>query len=348
MARGGCGRRSGPHRATFITQNVDFVGIDVGGTTIKAVRCGFDGTVEHGDEVPYTGSPAAMMDQVAGLAASLRGPQTRGVGVGVAGLVRWPEGVFVWGPHVGGDNLPVREVLQDLVRLPVVVDNDANCAALAELTIGAAIGSRHAVVLTLGTGIGAGIIADGAIYRGASFAGEVGHMTMIPNGEPCECGRRGCWETLVSGRRFADEAQRIAQSDPGGVIARIAGDDEPAGRHLRQAAAEGDEASRAAIAEAGRWLGRGVANLVAILDPELIVVGGAAVAVGDLLLSTARVETALRLEGAAHRSPVRIEAAGCGPRAGSIGAALLAAQTWRHREVLARNPSNLSSATKGD
>ena len=303
------------------------IGIDVGGTAIKAVRLGADGSIEQDDEVPYSGTPEEMIEQVASLVTSLRGPETGSVGIGMAGLVHWPQGVFVWGPHVRGENLPIRHRLEDLLALPVVVDNDANCAALAELTMGAAMGTRNAVVMTLGTGIGAGIIADGAIYRGGSFAGEAGHMTMIPDGDPCECGRRGCWETLVAGRRFGEDARRIVETDPSGILATIVGGAEPNGSFLGIAAAAGDVAARDAVVEAGRWLGRGVANLVAILDPEVIVVGGAAVAVGDLLLDTARDEAVRFVEGATHRQPIRIEVAQCGPRAGAIGAGLLAAQT---------------------
>ena len=303
---------------------MNFIGIDIGGTAIKAVRLGQGRSVEHTEEVPYSGTPDEMIEQVANLAGSLRSPETVAVGIGVAGLVRWPDGVFVWGPHVRGENLPIRDRLEELLGLPIVVDNDANCAALAELTTGAAMGTMNAVVMTLGTGIGAGIIADGSVYRGGSFAGEAGHMTMIPDGDPCECGRRGCWETLVSGRRFGAEARQILADEPDGVLAKIVGEDEPSGSHLGLAAAAGDPSAREAVVEAGRWLGRGVANLVAILDPELVVVGGAAVAVGEVLLSAAREEAVRFVEGAAHRRPVRIEVAQCGHRAGAIGAALLA------------------------
>ena len=244
----------------------------------------------------------------------------------MAGLVRWPDGVFVWGPHVRGENLAMRQRLVELLGLPVVVDNDANCAALAELRLGAAMGCQNAVVMTLGTGIGAGIIASGAVYRGGSFAGEAGHMTMVPDGDLCECGRRGCWETLVSGRRFGEEARRIVKADPDGILALIVDAAEPSGAHLGRAVAAGDRTSLDSVIESGHWLGRGAANLVAILDPELIVVGGAAVAVGDALLDAARKEAMRFVEGSAHRQPIRIELARCGPRAGAIGAGLLAAE----------------------
>ncbi|HUP17358.1 MAG TPA: ROK family protein [Acidimicrobiia bacterium] len=310
---------------------MDSIGIDIGGTSIKAVRLGVDGVVEQNDEVPFTGTPGEMIGRVADLVASLRQSATGSVGVGIAGLVRWPEGVFVWGPHVRGENLALRQRLAELLGLPVVVDNDANCAALAELRMGAAKGSRNAVVMTLGTGIGAGVIADGVVYRGESFAGEAGHMTMIPDGDPCECGRRGCWETLVSGRRFGEEARRLMRIDPRGILASIVGGAEPNGSFLGLAAASGDVGARDAVIEAGRWLGRGVANLVAILDPELIVVGGTAVAVGELLIDTAREEAVRSVEGSSHRRPIRIEVAQCGPRAGAIGAALLARETLQLR-----------------
>ena len=319
------------HYAIRITQNVDSIGIDIGGTSIKAVRLGIDSVVEQDYEVPHTGTRGEMIGQVADLVTSLRQPETGAVGVGMAGLVRWPEGVFVWGPHVRGENLAMRQRLVELLGLAVVVDNDANCAALAELRMGAAKGCRDAVVMTLGTGIGAGIIAGGAVYRGGSFAGEAGHMTMIPDGDPCECGRRGCWETLVSGRRFGEEARRLIRADPRGILATIVGESEPNGSFLGLAAAAGDVGARDAVVEAGRWLGRGVANLVSILDPELIVVGGAAVAVGELLIDTAREEAVRFVEGSSHRQPIRIEAAQCGPQAGAIGAALLALDGLRPR-----------------
>jgi glucokinase len=259
--------------------------------------------------VDTTGWVQAAID----LATELMTSATKAVGVGVAGLVRWPVGELTWAPHLTGTEVPVRALLEEAIGLPVLVDNDANCAALAEARIGAAIGARDAIVLTFGTGIGAGLIVEGQIYRGASFAGEAGHMTMVPDGDPCACGRRGCWETLVSGSRLDQEAVRLALN-PG-----VSG----GGAGLVAAAEAGESRAQAALGEAGVWLGRGIANLVALLDPELVVVGGAAAGAGEWLLAPARQELAATLEGSPHRRPPRVVTAAAGPLAGAIGAALL-------------------------
>jgi glucokinase len=289
------------------------IGVDVGGTKIGGVRLGDEGLAES-NEVPKPNEE--VVEAVAALIDSLRAPDTTAVGLGMAGLVRWPEGVFVWGPHVPGVDLPLKADLTARLELPVVVDNDANLAALAEVRMGAAQGFRHVVMLTLGTGIGCGLIFGGAIYRGHSFAGEAGHMTMLPDGPLCACGRRGCWETLVSGSSLDDAARRLGLASTAGRP--------PGGAELVAAALAGDSAALAVVTEAGHWLGRGISNIVALLDPEVVVIGGAVSAAGDLLLDPARTSIASALEGAEHRPPVEVVPAGLGPRAGAIGAALLA------------------------
>jgi glucokinase len=193
-----------------------------------------------------------------------------------------------------------------------VVDNDANLAALAEHRLGAARGVSHALMVTLGTGIGGGLIIDGRIYRGAGFAGEIGHMTMFPGGELCDCGQRGCWETLVSGGRL----DRLARE----VLARSTA----TGVDLTEAAAVGNPKARGVLAEAGRWLGRGIANLVAVLDPEVVVIGGAAAGAGGWLFDPARKVLAEETEGAAFRTPLRLVPAELGSKAAAMGAAMTA------------------------
>jgi glucokinase len=296
------------------------VGVDIGGTFIKGVR--WSDRVEAERQVTRPENLTAWVQATSDLVAELATSTTVGVGVGVAGLVRWPSGELLWAPHLTGTNVALRELIAGSTDLPLLVDNDANCAALAEARIGAARGARHAIVLTFGTGIGAGLLQDGKVYRGVSYAGEAGHMTMVPFGDHCACGRRGCWETMVSGRRLDQEAARLAR-DPASTVARWAGSGMADGTHLVEAAEAGDIAARSALAEAGGWLGRGIANLVALLDPELVVVGGAAAGAGEWLLSPARRELAASLEGGPYRLPPPIVVAAAGPLAGAIGAALL-------------------------
>lgn len=301
------------------------VGLDVGGTFLKAA------VVEDGAIIAERTEPVPAADVLAfvtGVAQELIDSYSAAaLGVGVAGLVRWPEGRFVWGPHVSGLGVPYRASLAQVLGVPVVVDNDANLAALAEARTGAGRGADNVVMLTIGTGIGAGMVLGGRVHRGRSHAGEVGHMTMQPDGAPCACGLRGCWETLVSGRRLDQEAAALALRDPEGLVAGLSSGAQPTAVHLSAAAAAGDEAAKAVLADAGRWLGRGMANLVAILDPDVVVVGGAVVLAGASLLDPARSAIASHLTGAGHRAAVPVVTARHGRMAGSVGAALLAAES---------------------
>ncbi|MGQ0849165.1 MAG: ROK family protein [Actinomycetota bacterium] len=300
------------------------IGVDIGGSAVKAIR--WDGAeISAAIEVAAPLAAEKWLEQIAGLVEALQ-TSTRGpVGVAVAGLVRWPEGVLAWAPHLDGTEVPVRSWLEARFARPVIVDNDANCAALAELIAGSARNVNDALMLTLGTGIGMGLIVNGDIYRGRSFAGEAGHMTMIPDGALCACGRRGCWETLVSGTALADGLARLIADMPGGPLAAPAGAGEGPSAVLSRAAADGHSPAADVLRRCGRWLGRGVANLIALLDPELVVVGGGAVeSASDLLLEAARNELEVALEGAEHRPIPAIVAATHGRWAGAIGAALAA------------------------
>lgn len=260
------------------------------------------------------------------LAARLMRPGVAAIGLGAAGLVRWPEGCLVWGPNVAGREIPFRDLLASRFGLPTVVDNDANLAALAESRIGAARGHDHVLLVTLGTGIGGGIVIDGKIYRGQSFAGEVGHMTVDVGGPRCTCGQQGCWETFASGRRLDQMARDETAVEPTGLTARLAGQRAATGFHLTEAALQGDIHAGRALQEMGSWLGIGLANLVVILDPEIIVVGGGAARAGDILLDPARRSLLDALEGAVFRLPIPLVAAGLGEEAGMVGAGLAAAE----------------------
>ena len=260
------------------------------------------------------------------LASRLMRPDVAAIGLGAAGLVRWPQGCLVWGPNVAGREIPFRDLLVGRFGLPTVVDNDANMAALAESRIGAAQGHDRVLLVTLGTGIGGGIVIDGKIYRGQSFAGEVGHMTVDVGGPRCTCGQQGWWEVFASGRRLDQMARDETAAEPAGLTARLAGRKTPTGFHLTEAALQGDIHAGRALQEMGSWLGMGLANLVVILDPEIIVVGGGAARAGDLLLDPARHSLLDALEGALFRSPILLVAAGLGEDSGMVGAGLAAAE----------------------
>jgi glucokinase len=250
--------------------------------------------------------------------------------VGLPGLVDL-DGTLRAAPNLhGGVGARVRGPVAEAVGLPVVVDNDANCAAWAEVVAGAGRGSSHVVLVTLGTGIGGGIVVDGRLQHGAhGFAGEPGHMVVDPTGPPCPCGRHGCWERYASGSALAWLArQAAARGDAPGVLALAGGAvDDIRGEHVATAGRLGDPAALAVFEELGRWLGLGVANLVNLLDPELVLVGGGLADVADLFLDHAREVVAGQVMGSADRVPALLEAASLGSAAGAIGAALLAVPT---------------------
>lgn len=287
-----------------------YLGVDMGGSSVKtALLDGSDVVATH--RTLLDGADALQQLSVI-VEETVAREQPAAVGIGLAGLVRWPDGEFVWGPHLSVAATAVRSRLTRVAGVPVVVDNDANTAAYGELVGGKASGVRHGLVLTIGTGIGGGLIAEGEVYRGSSFAGEVGHVAVEPDGLPCPCGRRGCWETRISGR-VLDEAARRLTRDPAASAA-----------DLMQAASNGDHAAAEAVWEAGTWLGAGIANLVAVLDPERVVVAGAVSAAGEVLLRPARSAIASRLSGASERRRVELVASERGGYAGAIGAAYLA------------------------
>jgi glucokinase len=230
-----------------------------------------------------------------------------------------------WAPNLVWRELPIRDRVSEHLALPCVVDNDANAAAWGEYRFGASRGYRHALMVTVGTGIGGGIVADGALYRGAhGFAAEIGHVIVEPGGPECGCGNRGCWEQVASGRALDRLARLAVESRPDSAIARIAGEDEITGRHVADAALEGDPTAANIFEQVGRRLGEGIAGLVNILDPEAVVVGGGVAEVGDLLLAPARNAFLASVEAPDHRPDVPIFPAALGNDAGAVGAAALA------------------------
>lgn len=300
----------------------EFIGVDVGGTKTAAVRIDADGEVLERSQVPTPRGPEEFVDTAAEAIERLRTDAVVAAGVGLAGLVRWPEGIFAWGPHVPGTNVKARDLLSTRLGIPVVVDNDANLTAYAEATAGAGRGHEHIMLLTLGTGIGAAIVTGGAIYRGASFAGEFGHLTMVEGGPLCACGRRGCWETLASGPALARLAREAVALEPHSAFARRY--PEPTSENVIEAVRDNDATAYALVSQVGRSFGLGIVNLVTAFDPDVVIVGGGLGSVGESLIEPARQTLRENLHGAPHRVAPPLVIAELGRDAGAMGGALLA------------------------
>ncbi len=318
--------------------------LDVGGTNMVAALIHEDG----GDPVglrtrstPADQGPAALADAAVDLLAQVRtvgtsggiaANQIVGVGVGVPGAVDAVRGIVFLAPNLGWRDVPIRDLLQDRLELPVVVDNDANCAALGEWWTGAGRGSRLLVTATLGTGIGGGIVRDGRVLRGVSgAAGEIGHMVVqVVGGRACSCGSDGCLEAYASGTAIRARAREaLADGTPSRIQEIVQGGVERVtAQEVAQAAREGDELALRLIRETASFLGAGLASLVNILNPDRIVLAGGVMQAGDLLLLPVREEVRRRAFEASSEACV-IAAAREPETAGVRGAAL----TFR-REVL--------------
>ncbi len=306
-------------------------GIDIGGTKSLGVVIDEQGVVVAESRVPTPQGAEALLSTVEALVEDLGNVvgEISAVGVGVPGLVT-ADGLFRFAPNLAEvRELPVGALLRERLDIPVVVDNDANAAAWAEHKSGAAVGVDNLVLITLGTGIGTGVVLDGKIQRGAyGFAGEVGHIIVDPDGAMCPCGRRGCWETLASGRGLARMGRELVESGRGNAILVLAGGDIALirGEHVTRAARRGDEDALTLLKQFAWNIGLGLANASAILDPELVLLGGGLVAELDLLIDDIRVAHSELVMGAGHREPLRIEPVALGERAGAMGAAFLGAE----------------------
>jgi len=257
-------------------------------------------------------------------------PDVRSVGFGIPSLVEWETGVSRWSNHLPLDDVPFRDLMSERLGLPVTVDNDGNVAMLAEHRAGAARGARHAVLMALGTGIGSGLLIDGRIYRGATGVGvELGHVVLDLHGPDCpgDCPGRGCTEALVSGPAIGREGARLARDRPDSPLGRrVVGGGEVSGGLVTELAHDGDETAREALGQVGLRLGAALTGIANALNPEVIVIGGGAVAAGEFILAPARSVVAERALPPV-RDLVRIVPAHFGDEAGMLGAALMALES---------------------
>ena len=307
------------------------VGIDIGGTKIAAGVVDEQGRILARVRAATPGRDAEQVEEkVSEMVLALRKDHDiEAVGIGAAGFVDEKRSRVNFAPNLGWKDEPLRMAVESVVGLPVVVENDANAAAWGEYRFGAGKDRDYVVTITVGTGIGAGIIREGALYRGRwGAAAEFGHLNVDPGGRPCGCGNRGCWEQYASGNALVREARYLASERRSEAETLLdLGDGTPEGvqgLHVTQAAREGDPVALAAFDFVSRWLGQGMADVTAILDPECFVIGGGVSEAGELLLaSTVRAFTE-SVSGKETRQLPKVVIAKLGNAAGLVGAADLA------------------------
>ena len=308
------------------------VGLDVGGTKAAGLLVAEGGEIlsRHVAETPADDVDATMSTLFEVIERLGKESDPVAVGIGGAGMVDFEAGVMRFAPNLAWRELPIRDMVSEHTGLPCILDNDANAACWGEYRFGAGRGYRYVLLLTVGTGIGGGIVADGVLYRGAhGFAAEVGHVIVEPDGPLCGCGNRGCLEQVASGRALDRLARDAAAQHADGLIARLSGTGEVTGRHVTEAAERGDQVARQILEEVGIRLGVGIAGFVNVLDPEVVVVGGGVAEIGDPLLEPARRAYRETVLAPDHRPDVPIVQAALGNDAGAIGAAALALELER-------------------
>jgi glucokinase len=307
------------------------VGVDIGGTKVAAGVVDPDGTIvattkrDTPADDPHQ-TEDVIADAIRELAAR---HETVAVGLGAAGFVDATRSTVLFAPNLAWREEPLRAAVEERVGLPVVVENDANAAAWAEARFGAGRGEDYVVVLTVGTGIGGGIVVDGNLLRGRfGLAAEIGHINVVPDGRRCGCGLQGCWEQYASGRALVQEAYEAASASPAlakGLL-KLGGSRPEAitGPMITEAARTGDVTALQCFDEIGRWLGRGMAQLAAVLDPGVFVIGGGVSTAGEIVRERAERSYRKHLTARGHRPVADVRIAELGAEAGIVGAADLA------------------------
>jgi glucokinase len=293
-----------------------YIGLDVGGTTIKA------GLVDEAGQVLESRKAATVIDDLHRLTSTLTDLirdfqssfQINAIGIGIPGLHSSKTGAIEISPNIPAlQHVNLEALVADQVHIPVIGENDANAGAYGEFQTGAGMGCRHMVYLTLGTGLGSGLILNGRLCTGTSgYGGELGHTIIDPQGRQCACGGRGCLETVVSGTGIVATARE-----------KMKPEDAQTAEMVFEAALRGDRVARSVFEETGRWLGIACGNLINLLNPEVIVVAGGVMAAGEMLLEPAIAAARIHAFGPSFRD-CRIVQSKLWPDAGVIGAALLA------------------------
>jgi len=306
---------------------VNAIGVDVGGTKIAAAVVSPEGGILN--EVRYPTQAVPPNRLVATIAQAISEVKERyavgGVCLAVPGLILASENKVIFAPNLHEiENIPLDEEIGGRTGMSVTVENDANAAAWGEFRFGSGKDIEHLVFITLGTGVGGGVITHGVLLRGAQGAGgELGHVTVDSTGPRCGCGNHGCLEAFASGTAIQRFAREVANDRPGSALGRLAIERQVLGEDVTRLAQEGDEASVYVLHEAGRWLGIGLAGFVNTFNPEVIAVGGGASRAGEFVLGPARKEVQLRTRSPS-RDLVEIKGATLGPESGVLGAAALA------------------------
>ena len=314
------------------------IGVDLGGTKLLVGAVDDRLRVHHrAQRLSWSESQAQVLDTVVEAVEEVRQAtegEIAGVGFGIPCVIDQERGVALMAVNLPLVDVPFRDLMTERLGVPVWIDNDANLATLAEHRLGAAQGARDVVMLTIGTGIGGGLILDGEPYRGAIGAGaELGHTVVDIDGPPCQgnCPNHGCLEAVASGTALAREGLRVARAAPESGLGRaFASGREITGALVTELAHDGDPAARDVVALIGDRLGVGIANFVNLFNPEVVVIGGGVIAAGEMLLEPARAVVAERALPPL-RERVRIVAARFGAESGMLGAAVLALDGLRRR-----------------
>ncbi|NSW91219.1 MAG: ROK family protein [Firmicutes bacterium] len=310
-----------------------YIGIDLGGTNIAAGLVDENGVIIRKDSIPTLREreypdilkDMAMLSLKLINEAGIDIKEVKSIGIGAPGTPDNKNGILLYANNLKFKNVPMRAEMQKYVNLPILIENDANCAALAESVAGAASDVKHSITITLGTGIGGGIVIDGKVYAGFNgAAAEVGHMTIVVDGELCTCGRKGCWEAYGSAMALIEQTKKAANENPDSLINKLVEGDlsKISAKTPFDAAKQGDKTAKKVVDRYLKYVAEGLTNLINIFTPEVLVIGGGVSKEGEYLLKPLR-EHICRDVYAKDVPQTQLRVAKMGNDAGIVGAAML-------------------------